>query len=125
MPLTFRPDPKPAIPADQESVGFRYRSLNRRMELTVLPNGNVRHYAKILLTPEQAATITEPGHPARFMVRRILHVTLELPPEAMMAYRHFIDHLMHSEAAPYCAVQATLTRPVAPVKKSKRTRKPA
>lgn len=105
MSTTYCLAPLPArarIPEGCQHTGYFYRAPNRRIQLTLLPDGKVRVHLRRLLS---RANVEEHGPldtPTQVLRGRVLHTTLVLSMEAVSAFAHFASEVQMNGPPPAC-----------------------
>lgn len=89
------PLPKGAkIPKGRQHTGFFYRSLNRRIQLTLRADGKVTVLMRRLLSREEAQAGGPLDTPTQMVRGRVLHTSLVLSMEAVSAFAHFASEVL-------------------------------
>ena len=117
MSTTYRLAPLPAdafIPDGQQHTGYTYRAENRRIQLTLRPDGKVTVYMRRLLTHAEAEQPRPPDTATQVVRGRVLHTLLVLSMDAVSAFAHFANEVQVAGSPPDCVNVRPVHGPIAP-----------
>ena len=107
MSIPYHLAPLPAgvrIPDGRQHTGYYYRALNRRVQLTLRPDGRVIVVMRRLMS---RADVDEHGPldtPTQVLRGRVLHTSLVLSMDAVSAFAHFANEVVLNGPPPVCGV---------------------
>ena len=104
-PYHLAPLPADArIPDGRQHIGYCYRALNRRIQLTLRPDGKVIVAMRRLMSRAAVDKHGPLNTPTQVLRGRVLHTSLVLSIDAVSAFAHFANEVVLDGPPPVCGV---------------------